>query len=71
MIFGNEDDKFVESVRGCGEDLLERGEYAQDVEGRSFADAGLVEVLFMGRFNNVVEGEEVLAFEGVLHKLGK
>jgi hypothetical protein len=28
VIFGDEDDKFVESVRGCGEDLLERGEYA-------------------------------------------
>ncbi len=28
VIFGDEDDKFVETVRGCGEDLLERGEYA-------------------------------------------
>lgn len=71
MIFGDEDDKFVEAVGGCGEDLLERGEDTEDVEGRGFADAGLVEVLFVGRFDNVVEGEEVLAFEGALHKLGK
>jgi hypothetical protein len=71
VIFGDEDDKFVEAVGGCGEDLLERGEDAEDVEGRSFADTGFVEILFVCRFYNIVEGEEVLAFEGALHKLGK
>ena len=69
VLFGDEHDEFVELIGGGGEDLLEGREDAEDIEGGLFVDSRLFEVLFVGLFDNVLEGEEFLALKKVLHLL--